>query len=126
MAVRILTALAILLLATANVFAGPQQLRAVDPDLIRQDTPRLVMPGEVNYPRAAGTADTRLMLGPQPEEPEAAGLSLGPVRAEGETINGHRRIHYNVDGGTLMGGEVGASMSGHGAMLTLHWQSSDH
>ena len=51
------------------------------------------------------------------------GLSLGPIRAESETINGHRRMHYRLDGLSVLGGDVGGSLGHGGAMLTLHWAS---
>jgi hypothetical protein len=53
----------------------------------------------------------------------ASGLSFGPIHAESEMINGHRRVHYSVEGLTLFGGTVGGSVGHRGAMLTLHWPS---
>ena len=51
------------------------------------------------------------------------GLSFGPVHAESETVNGHRRVHYRVEGLSLFGGDIGGSVGHGGAMLTLHWAS---
>ncbi len=59
----------------------------------------------------------------RPQPPLASGLSFGPLHAESETINGKRRVHYSIDGLTLMGGQIGASLSAKRAILTLHWSS---
>jgi hypothetical protein len=57
------------------------------------------------------------------EEPQTSGISFGPLHAESETINGHHRVHYHIDGLTLMGGQIGASLGSRRAILTLHWSS---
>ena len=57
------------------------------------------------------------------DDAPGSGLSFGPIHAESETINGHRRVHYRVEGLSLFGGDIGGSVSHGGAMLTLHWAS---
>ena len=59
-------------------------------------------------------------------DPQAGGLSFGPIHAESETINGHRRLHYRVEGLSLFGGDIGGSVGRGGGMLTLHWASPDN
>ena len=57
------------------------------------------------------------------DEASGSGLSFGPIHAESETVNGHRRTHYRVEGLSPFGGNVGGSVGKGGAMLTLHWSS---
>ena len=123
-------AFAVLILALpASVFAAPlRSPAAFHDDFTQHDEPRLKMPGEFAYAQPVATrSDSAFMLGPQDarwESGGARGLSFGPVHAESEVINGRRRVHYHVDGLSLMGGEVGGSLGHGGAMLTLHWASS--
>ncbi|HEY2032546.1 MAG TPA: hypothetical protein VGH02_02535 [Rhizomicrobium sp.] len=104
------------------------RLGGFDANLFRQDEPRLRMPGEFAYASHRGSpADNGLILGLQNDRhdmPAASGISFGPVHAESEMVNGRRHVHYRLDGLTLLGGDIGGSVSGHGAMLTLHWSSS--
>jgi hypothetical protein len=108
-----------MLLATP-AFAGSLRIAAspADPLFPRWDvaryTPEAEREGLPDYARLNG--------GGQNAEP-LAGLAIGPVHTERETINGHSRMHYRVEGLTMLGGEVGASLGRGGAMLTLHWTS---
>jgi hypothetical protein len=118
------------LLLPAVAAAGPvRSIGGPNTDLVGHDEPRLRMPGELSFARArASRSDEMLVFGLQETRPAdqtaASGLSFGPLHAESEIVNGRRRMHYHVDGLTLMGGEIGASLGRHRAMLTLHWTSS--
>ena len=116
--------------AIAATAAPVHRLDGFDANLIRQDEPRLRMPGEFALaPHRGAPSDNGLILGLQggsQEAPPAAGLSFGPIHAESEMVNGRRHVHYRVDGLTLLGGDIGGSVSRHGAMLTLHWTSSSN
>jgi hypothetical protein len=66
-------------------------------------------------------------LGRNPgDSASSSGISLGPIHAESEAINGHRRMHYRVEGLSLFGGDIGGSVGRGGGMLTLHWASPDN
>ena len=121
-------AFALLGLPVAATAAPVHRLDGFDAGLVRQDEPSLRMPGEFAYASHRGSpADEGLILGlqnGQQDMPAAPGISFGPIHAESEIVNGRRHVHYRVDGLTLMGGDIGGSVSRHGAMLTLHWTSS--
>jgi hypothetical protein len=85
------------------------------------------MPGAFTYERATRRDDGQTFgwrSGQTVEQPRASGISFGPLHAESKTINGKRRVHYSIDGLTLMGGQIGASLSTKRAILTLHWSSA--
>jgi hypothetical protein len=86
------------------------------------------MPGEFAYAAHRGSsADDGLILGLQYGQegmPAAPGITLGPIHAESEIVNGRRHVRYRIDGLRLIGGDIGGSVSRHGAMLTLYWTSS--
>jgi hypothetical protein len=111
-------AIAIVLLATP-AFASTSRFATLphDPMLPHWDAPKY-QPNDTNqlpdYARLKARDDADAAPG---------GLSLGPIHAESETINGHRRMHYRVDGLSVLGGDVGGSLGHGGAMLTLHWAS---
>ncbi len=57
----------------------------------------------------------------------SAGMTFGFIHAESvsDTRPGRHRsvMQYDLDGVHVFGGAVGGNLSGHGAMLTLHWPS---
>jgi hypothetical protein len=112
-------------LPVAALAAPVHKLDGFDANLVHANSPRLIMPGEFSYGAATANQEPRELVldlsRSQGGMLAPAGISLGPVRAESEIINGHRRMHYRIDGFSLMGGEIGGSVSHHGAMLTLHW-----
>jgi hypothetical protein len=105
------------ILLASPAWAGPLRIVPHDPLLPHWDVARYTPPAEdlPDYARLYKDSDNAAPAG---------GLSIGPVHAESETINGHSRVHYRVDGLTMLGGDVGASVGHGGAMLTLHWASS--
>lgn len=108
----------------AAVMAAPvHRFTGLDADLVQQNAPRLRMPDSTYgpAPQDGGLLIFGLHRTQQPDASPASGISFGPIHAESETINGRRHVHYRVDGLTLMGGEIGGSVSHRGAMLTLHW-----
>ena len=110
----------------AMVVAAPvHRIEGFDASLIQHDEPGLRLPGEIGYGSAAANRenDNRIFdLRPQADgELAAPGLSFGLIHAESEIVNGRRRMHYRIDGFTVMGGEVGGSIGHRGAILTLHW-----
>lgn len=121
-------AFAFVLLGLPATAAPVHRFDGFDTNLVRQDEPRLRMPGEFAFaPHRGSPSDDGLILGLQdgPQQaPAATGLSFGPIHAESEMVNGRRHVHYRVDGLTLLGGDIGGSVSRDGAMLTLHWTSS--
>jgi hypothetical protein len=127
--VRLLAFAFVLLGLPAAALAAPvHRPDGFNADLVRRDEPRLRMRGEfADAPSRGLHTDDGLILGLQESRQgvsSAPGISFGPVHAESEMVNGHRYVRYRVDGLTLMGGQVGGSVSHHGAMLTLHWSSS--
>jgi hypothetical protein len=79
---------------------------------------------------AAAQRNTQSDFAPMDSSAPAApssGLSFGPLHAEtvSDARPGRRRaiLQYRLDGMQVMGGEVGGSLGGHGAMLSLHWPS---
>ena len=125
---RSLAVALVLLALPAVALAGPaHRLDGFDAGLVQRDEPRLHIPEVIYGPPAPRDARMLIFSLHTAEEPEASaayGISFGPIHAESETINGRRHVHYRVDGLTLMGGEIGGSVSRHGAMLTLHWTPS--
>lgn len=110
-------AIGALLLASPAV-AGPMRIAPHDPFTPHWNVARYTPDAEQN-----GLPDYARLDNRTPDTAPASGLSFGPIHAESETINGHRRVHYRVDGLTMFGGDVGGSISRRGAMLTLHWPS---
>jgi len=126
--VRALACAFVLLISPAAAIAGPaRNFAGSDSYLVGSGEPQLRIPGEMPFsadPRARHPDDT-LVVGLQSSgignQSPAPGLSFGPLHAESETVNGKRRMHYRIDGFTLMGGQIGASLSSRRAILTLHW-----
>lgn len=126
---RVLPFAFVLLGLPALAMAAPvHRLDGFDAQLVRQDEPRLRLPGEFAYaPHLGPSGDDGLILSlrnGQLDGHAASGISFGPIHAESEIVNGRRHVHYRVEGLTLLGGDIGGSVSRHGAMLTLHWTSS--
>jgi hypothetical protein len=125
--VRVLVCTLALLALPAAVSAGPvHNFRGQRDIYVQSGPPILQMPGAFTYERAAHRDDGQTFgwrNGQTVEQPRSSGISFGPLHAESETINGKRRVHYSVDGLTLMGGQIGASLSTKRAILTLHWSS---
>ena len=115
-------------LSTAALSAPVHRLNGLGAQLVRQDEPRLRMPGEAAYaPHRGSPEENGFILGLQNGQQDmrvAPGISFGPIHAESEVINGRRHVRYRLDGQTLLGADIGGSVSRHGAMLTLHWRSS--
>ena len=65
------------------------------------------------------------LLGPMRAMPDPAsgGVSLGPVHADSEMVNGRRRMRYSVDGLNVMGGAVSGSVDARHAEIFLHWNT---
>jgi hypothetical protein len=58
--------------------------------------------------------------------PSQHGFGIGPLRADGSDMDGLGRRrglkpHYRLEGVRLLGGSIGGSIDGRGAMLSLHW-----
>lgn len=58
--------------------------------------------------------------------PSQRGFSIGPIRADGADADGLGRRHglrprYRLEGVSVLGGSIGGSVDGRGAMLSLHW-----
>lgn len=58
--------------------------------------------------------------------PSQRGFGIGPIRADGADSDGlgrrhGPRPHYRLDGVRVLGGSIGGSVDGRGAMLSLHW-----
>ena len=116
-------------LSTAAMSAPVHRLNGFGAQLVRQDEPRLRMPSEAAYaPRRGGSPEENgLILSLQNGQQDmrgTSGISFGPIHAESEVVNGRRHVRYRLDGPTLLGGDIGGSVSRHGAMLTLHWTPS--
>ncbi len=119
----------LILLAAVPATAAPLHIRPSDSNFVRNDEPHLRLPGEQDYQNLAasqngsspvfGPSDVRFTTTSKP-----SGFSIGPIRAESEIINGRRHVHYRLEGMHLMGGDISGSVSGHGAMLSLHWPPS--
>jgi len=126
--VRALACAFVLLILPAAAIAGPaRNFAGSDSYLVGSGEPRLRIPGEMPFhadPRARHP-DDMLAVGLQSStidgQSPASGLSFGPLHAESELVNGKRRMHYRIDGFSLMGGQIGASLSSRHAILTLHW-----
>jgi hypothetical protein len=107
------------LLLVSPAVAGPLRIASPhDPFMPRWDVPRYAPDSGQN-----GLPDYARLNNRSEDAAPASGLSFGPIHAESETINGHRRVHYRVEGLTMFGGDVGGSVGRRGAMLTLHWPS---
>ena len=122
---RVLAFTFVLLGLPAVAVAAPvHRLGGFNADLVQHDAPRLRLPGDVTYGSPVNRTDDNQIFNLKPQtgtgEP-ASGMSFGPIHAESEIVNGKRRMHYHVDGFTVMGGQIGGSVGHGGAMLTLHW-----
>jgi hypothetical protein len=58
--------------------------------------------------------------------PSQRGFGIGPIRADGADSDGLGRRHgprprYRLEGVSVLGGSIGGSIDGRGAMLNLHW-----
>jgi hypothetical protein len=101
------------------VAAGPLHLAPHDPLIPHWDVARYARDSDSDGLPSYACLNSR-----SDDGADANGMSFGPIHAESETINGHRRVHYRVEGLTLFGGDIGGSVGKGGAMLTLHWASS--
>jgi hypothetical protein len=81
------------------------------------------------YALRAGQSDALALNRPNAPQAPASGLSFGPIRAEAvaDTRPGRRHtvMQYSLDGVHVFGGAVGGSLSGRGAVLSLHWPSGE-
>jgi hypothetical protein len=81
------------------------------------------------YALARARADSALLGGDTARvhyTPTERGFSIGPLRADGaqEVGLGRRggfKPHYRLEGVSVMGGSVGGTVDGRGAMLSLRW-----
>jgi hypothetical protein len=106
-----------MMLSASPAVAGPLRIAPRDPLIPHWDVARYT-------PDTAGNGlPGYARLGHRIDDAPDSGLSFGPIRAESETTNGHRHMHYRVEGLSLFGGDVGGSLDKGGAMLTLHWAS---
>jgi len=72
------------------------------------------------------------LLGPERAPPPSGseGFAIGPFHADTVTKfsarsgKAHLAPHYRLDGVSVLGGAVGASVDGRGGMLTLQWKTS--
>lgn len=116
--------LALLILPAAAAAGLARTFRGQRDYYAQSGPPPLQMPGAFAFGRTRDDGqDVGWRSGQIIEQPQASGISFGPLHAESETINGKRRVHYSVDGLTLMGGQIGASLGARRAILTLHWSS---
>jgi hypothetical protein len=126
---RALACIVVLLALPATAQAASRSdLAPFSSFFIQHDTPRLKMQGEMAYRATPQVVERAPTLGPETgnfHQTQSSGISIGPFHAEAETVNGRRHVRYRVDGLTLMGGQIGASLGHGGAMLTLHWSSGD-
>ena len=122
---RVLAFTIVLLSLPAAAIAAPvHRLGGSDADLVQHDQPRLQLPGDVSFGAPANRTDDNQIFNLKPQTGDDAppsGMSFGPIHAESEIVNGKRRMHYHVDGFTVMGGQIGGSLGHGGGMLTLHW-----
>ena len=111
----------IILLATPAL-AAPPHLAPVpnDPLISHWNTPRYSR----TEAQQGGLPDYARMETSDKDLSGGQGLSFGPIHAESETISGRRHMRYRVDGLSILGGDIGASIGHHGAMLSLHWPPS--
>jgi hypothetical protein len=61
--------------------------------------------------------------------PSDGGFGIGLLRAHGTDTAGFGRRHgpkprYRLDGVSVLGGSIGGSVDGRGAMLSLHWSDN--
>jgi hypothetical protein len=85
------------------------------------------------YALARARADYSPLLDEYPSRfhytPSDNGFGIGPIRADGnETVGLGRRggpkPRYRLEGMSVLGGSVGGTIDGRGAMLALHWGDS--
>jgi hypothetical protein len=91
---------------------------------------RLVLPSQDRMAAdfaGRARADSALIEPGRARPDSAPGLSLGLVQAEpaDDPRPGHHRriLQYRVDGVSVLGGSVGGSLGGGGAVFSLHWPS---
>ena len=106
-------------LSASPAVTGPLRITPHDPLIPHWNVPRYTPDASSDTLPAYARLDRR----GDDETDTTVGMSFGPIQAESETVNGHRRMHYRVEGLSLFGGDVGGSVGGRGAMLTLHWAS---
>jgi hypothetical protein len=94
---------------------------------------RLILPSQDTvvgrYALAREQADS-VLLGNEASRthytPSKSSFGLGPIRADGAQEEGFGRRRglrprYRLEGVNVLGGSVGGSIDGRGAMLSLHW-----
>ncbi len=124
MRAAVLTGIVLLTASAAN--ANPLTFSGNPPS-------RLVLPSldavAGRYALARARADS-VLLGDESSRihytPSQAGFGIGPIRADGADSDGlgrrhGLRPHYRLEGVSVLGGSVGGSIDGRGAMLSLHW-----
>jgi hypothetical protein len=126
--VRVLAYITVFAILPAAVLAGPvTPFRGTRDDFVARGISRLQLPSTYTFERALSrdgeAASFRWRTEQMAETPKASGISFGPLHAESEMVNGRRRMHYRVDGLSLMGGQIGASLSSRRAILTLRWDA---
>lgn len=116
----------IVLLAASAVTASPLTFADNRPSrLILQSQDTVVG----RYVLAQARADS-VLLGDEAARthytPSRSSFGLGPIRADGAQEEGFGRRHalrprYRLEGVNILGGSVGGTIDGRGAMLNLHW-----
>lgn len=116
----------IVLLTASAAAAGPLTFPDNRPS-------RLMLPSQDSiagrYALARARADS-FLLGDEAAHtrytPPQQGFGIGPIRADGTDADslGRRRglrPRYRLQGFSVLGGSIGGSVDGRGAMLNLHW-----
>ncbi|HEX3673991.1 MAG TPA: hypothetical protein VHU87_06930 [Rhizomicrobium sp.] len=110
---------------------------AAKPPLAPEAAPfQLKLPSEdrmaATYAPHAGQSDFAAIRS-DTSQPPSGNLSLGPIHAEAVTdcepgirSGRHRTVmQYRLDGVHMFGGNVGGSLGGRAAVLSLHWPSGE-